>query len=64
MDPEMSHKNNNVSVTWLHVFSYGYWLETELQMILLMMGIYFIVSLCKTLQICSVYSFHLQMHQY
>ena len=26
-------------------------------MILLVLGIYFIVSLCKTLQICSVYGF-------
>ena len=48
--------------TWLHVFSYGYWLETELQMILLVLGIYFIVSLCEALQICSVYGFYLQTH--
>ena len=47
----------------LHVFSYSYWLETELQMILLVLGMYFIVSLCGALQICSVYSFYLQMHQ-
>ena len=38
----------------LHVFSYGYWLETNLQMILLVLGIYFIVCLCEALQICSV----------
>ena len=37
--------------------------SAELQMILLVLGIYVIVSLYETLQICSVYGFHLQMHQ-